>query len=563
MANRNIKRIVKPRADIISNMGSGKVAIEEDNQKNFVYKDGDGNLHSTANLGETGAFSSVVDPNLAGAGLLAADSNGKIIPTNLTTSVDSLPAQSVTYSNAIYPSVTNVKGALDNVVERGLAGLTGVNTTGVSDGDALIYDEDNGEWVAGNAESVVDIDDTYVAYGGGNGITGSSAFTFDNGSDTMTVTNINAETVSSTSANINTITATSLDLSTIEAASIEATASVTSPILNASSYLKIDADTPANVAGAISYQSNRFRGYDGTSLKYLDIDTFDGMTDTNFTSLANNHIAYYNNATSKWLNMEGGAAIRSFGGVTGTPVENEVLVGGSSGQTVSTSDLKVTTDSVKFGDATTSDETDFDFYKGAGVEAFKIRSSEASNFIMHSYNTTNDACNIVLRKTHANINDSLHLSTVDGEELGSITFQGRTSILGGGVYNVAPGASIQAIQTSGATSGGAPTDLVFSTHNGTSTPEAFRIDRLGNIRINEATVDSAGSGVLSIKETPSQPTDAPADCVQIYAVNSSNSKATLAIYADEDVSTSTSFSQSHRIIIKVNGTEYYLPLQEV
>src|SRR6056297_195553 len=101
MANRNIKRIVKPRADIISNMGSGKVAIEEDNQKNFVYKDGDGNLHSTANLGETGAFSSVVDPNLAGAGLLAADSNGKIIPTNLTTSVDSLPAQSVTYSNAI------------------------------------------------------------------------------------------------------------------------------------------------------------------------------------------------------------------------------------------------------------------------------------------------------------------------------------------------------------------------------------------------------------------------------------------------------------------------------
>jgi len=529
MSNKNIKRIVKTRAEIESYMGPGKIAIEKDANKRLVYTDDSGNLYDVANLGATGAFSSVVSPTLANAEMLSADADGKIIPASFT-GITGMSAGQISYSTTEVPlAADTVKAGLDYAIEN-------FNT---------------------------DVGDDRIAYGGGGGITGSSGFTYDEGSETLSVSNINADSVSSTSANINTITATSLDLSTIEAASIEATSSVISPILNASSYLKIDADTPANVAGAISYQSNRFRGYDGTSLKYLDIDTFDGMTDTNFTSLANNHIAYYNNATSKWLNMEGGAAIRSFGGVTGTPVENEVLVGGSSGQTVSTSDLKVTTDSVKFGDATTSDETDFDFYKGAGVEAFKIRSSEASNFIMHSYNTTNDACNIVLRKTHANINDSLHLSTVDGEELGSITFQGRTSILGGGVYNVAPGASIQAIQTSGATSGGAPTDLVFSTHNGTSTPEAFRIDRLGNIRINEATVDSSGSGVLSLKETPSQPIDAPADCVQIYAVNTSNSKATLAIYADEDVGTSTSFSQSHRIIIKVNGTEYYLPLQAV
>lgn len=124
-SDKNIKRISETRSNISAYMGADKIAIESDGSKRMVYKDADGTLRTLANIGETGLFGRVVQPNLANAQYVAADADGKLIKCNFA-GITGLQASSVSYNNTNTTlNIDDVQEALDYILtEPGTIDLT-------------------------------------------------------------------------------------------------------------------------------------------------------------------------------------------------------------------------------------------------------------------------------------------------------------------------------------------------------------------------------------------------------------------------------------------------------
>jgi len=137
MADKNIKRIVETRADIVANMGSGKIAIEKNGNENFVYTTDGGTIKNVANTGETGMFERVIDTTLADAELLSGDSNGRIIPSTYA-GITGLQASQVAYIpvGITLPS-NNVESTLDYLLSDAFSVSLSVTPAAPEKGDTV------------------------------------------------------------------------------------------------------------------------------------------------------------------------------------------------------------------------------------------------------------------------------------------------------------------------------------------------------------------------------------------------------------------------------------------
>ena len=109
------------------------------------------------------------------------------------------------------------------------------------------------------------------------------------------------------------------------------------------------------------------------------------------------------------------------------------------------------------------------------------------------------------------------------------------------------------------------TDSLFVIGNGTGTSarsNALQVLKNANVGINNSSFNSTAVGVLSIKNgtAPSAHID---DHIQIYSVDSSDSTATLGLELEQAVEDIGTFTASHKIKVKINGTEYWLQLDAV
>jgi hypothetical protein len=59
------------------------------------------------------------------------------------------------------------------------------------------------------------------------------------------------------------------------------------------------------------------------------------------------------------------------------------------------------------------------------------------------------------------------------------------------------------------------------------------------------------------------PTTSVANAIQIFSVDSSNATATLGLFLEQAVEAIGTFTASHKLKVKINGTEYWLQLDAV
>jgi len=85
---------------------------------------------------------------------------------------------------------------------------------------------------------------------------------------------------------------------------------------------------------------------------------------------------------------------------------------------------------------------------------------------------------------------------------------------------------------------------------------------LGNVCIGTTSSETGSVGVLNIanKTAPDAHVD---NQIQIYSVDSSDNTATLGLYLEQAVEDIGTFTASHKIKVKINGTEYWLQLDAV
>lgn len=87
-----------------------------------------------------------------------------------------------------------------------------------------------------------------------------------------------------------------------------------------------------------------------------------------------------------------------------------------------------------------------------------------------------------------------------------------------------------------------------------------------DVKVNGASVGTNGDGVVAIKNGTA-PTTSPADEVQLFSVDSSDGTATLGLRTEQAIEDAESgsgvFNATHKLKVKVNGTEYWLSLEEV
>lgn len=95
--------------------------------------------------------------------------------------------------------------------------------------------------------------------------------------------------------------------------------------------------------------------------------------------------------------------------------------------------------------------------------------------------------------------------------------------------------------------------------------DALQVDALGNIGISTTTFGTNADGVLGILNAGVVPASSPANMIQIYSKDSSDgsTNATLAIRTEQAPESTGTFTQTHRLQIWVNETEYFLPLDAV
>ena len=88
------------------------------------------------------------------------------------------------------------------------------------------------------------------------------------------------------------------------------------------------------------------------------------------------------------------------------------------------------------------------------------------------------------------------------------------------------------------------------------------VNLFGNVGIKTSVFGTSAAGVLAIKNGTA-PSTAPADTIQIFSVDSDNNTATLGLFLEQAVEAIGTFTASHKIKIKLNGTLYWVQLDSV
>jgi hypothetical protein len=127
-----------------------------------------------------------------------------------------------------------------------------------------------------------------------------------------------------------------------------------------------------------------------------------------------------------------------------------------------------------------------------------------------------------------------------------------------------PAARIMALTETNWTSAeaGSNAALVFETVLNATLTERARLTSGGNWCIGLADCEAGSRYVLGISNGIA-PDDHVDNAIQIYSVDSSDSTATLGLYLEQAIEEVGTFTPSHKIKIKINGTEYWVQLDAV
>lgn len=85
---------------------------------------------------------------------------------------------------------------------------------------------------------------------------------------------------------------------------------------------------------------------------------------------------------------------------------------------------------------------------------------------------------------------------------------------------------------------------------------------VGNIKIGSATVETGATSTFNIPNGTA-PDNHVDNQVILYSVDSSDSTATLGLFLEQAVEDIGTFTASHKVKIKINGTEYWMQLDAV
>lgn len=96
----------------------------------------------------------------------------------------------------------------------------------------------------------------------------------------------------------------------------------------------------------------------------------------------------------------------------------------------------------------------------------------------------------------------------------------------------------------------------------TGLTERLRVDGSGNVGIGLASFGANAVTVLGIKNG-TVPAASVADAIQIFSVDSSDAAATLGLFLEATVAVVGATAATHKVKIKINGTEYYLLISTV
>jgi sugar lactone lactonase YvrE len=146
-----------------------------------------------------------------------------------------------------------------------------------------------------------------------------------------------------------------------------------------------------------------------------------------------------------------------------------------------------------------------------------------------------------------------------GDTLGRLMFRGYDGA------NYLEMASIEVGSSGTVATNRVPTYMAFSTATNAAPSvltERMRIDNAGNVGIGTTTTDSTAVKVLSIANGTA-PTAHVDNQIQAYSVDSSDATATLGLMLEQQVEDIGTFTESHKIKIKINGTEYWISLDAV
>lgn len=127
-----------------------------------------------------------------------------------------------------------------------------------------------------------------------------------------------------------------------------------------------------------------------------------------------------------------------------------------------------------------------------------------------------------------------------------------------------PAARIMALTETNWTSAeaGSNAALVFETVLNATLTERARLTSGGNWCMGLADCEAGSRYVLGISNGIA-PDDHVDNAIQIYSVDSSDSTATLGLYLEQAIEEVGTFTPSHKIKIKINGTEYWVQLDAV
>lgn len=199
------------------------------------------------------------------------------------------PSDQDTYSGYIYDATKGVWNKLPNTINN----LSDVDTTGVVDGNTLIYDELTSEWIPGEAGSSFEISETApVAPEAGdvwyNSVTGKSYIYYSDYDSTEQWVEIGSTPVG---------------------------------------YLDINQLNDVTITTASDGQVLTYDSASGEWINETPSSTLPGLTDVNITDPADGQALVYDSASGDWVNETPASTLPSLTDVTidGTPADNEIL----------------------------------------------------------------------------------------------------------------------------------------------------------------------------------------------------------------------------------------------
>jgi hypothetical protein len=183
---------------------------------------------------------------------------------------------------------------------------------------------------------------------------------------------------------------------------------------------------------------------------------------------------------------------------------------------------------------------------GVGVEHIKAFSATPSFYPI-----------LTFEKSNTNTADT-YVTTVLNDTIGQIRAYGVDSNNANALSGM-----INFLQSGNAGANSIPIDIIFSVATAATTvTEQFRLTSAGNISLGEATFGANAVHVVGIK-TGTPPDSAVANCIQIYAKDTTDNTTTLALHLEQAVESIGTFTPSHKVKIWINGTAYWLQLDEV